>query len=126
DYMRKADVMIGMESERDEVEIKISSGARAGAIEDYRTAFYATGLQDFEAGDFLIEESKREIGLRQLRAWIGEQWRLFAVCHNDGEIERVRDVLRDNDVDVESMRFLVGSLTRGCVFPEANLAILCD
>jgi transcription-repair coupling factor (superfamily II helicase) len=126
DYMRKADVMIGIESERDEVEIKITSGARGEAIEDYRTAFYATGFEDFEAGDFLVEERKREIGLRQLRAWIGEHWRLFAVCHNEGEIERLRDVLRDNEVDVDAMRFLVGSLTRGFVFPEANLAILCD
>ena len=53
-------------------------------------------------------------------------WRLFAVCHNEGEIERLRDVLRDNEVDVEAVRFVVGSLTRGFVFPEAKLAILCD
>jgi transcription-repair coupling factor (superfamily II helicase) len=38
----------------------------------------------------------------------------------------LRDVLTDNDVDVEAVRFVVGSLTRGFVFPEAKLAILCD
>ncbi len=127
DYIRKADVMIGIESELDELGIRITSGATAGdGAEDYRTAFFGTGFQDFEAGDFLVEESKREMALRQLRAWTGEHWRLFAVCHNEGEIERLGDVLRDNEVDVDAIRFVVGSLTRGFVFPEARLAILCD
>ena len=127
EYRRKADVLIGIESERDEAQIRITSGATVGdSIEDYRTAFFGTGFQDFEAGDFLVEESKREMALRQLQAWIGEHWRLFALCHNEGEIERLRDVLRDNEIDVDAVRFVVGSLTRGFVFPEAKLAILCD
>src|ERR1700722_15339016 len=127
DYIRKTDVLIGIESERDEAVIKITSGATVGeSVEDFRTAFFGTGFQDFEAGDFLVEESKREMALRQLRTWIGEHWRLFAICHNGGEIERLRDVLHDNEVDVEAIRFVVGSLTRGFVFPEGKLAILCD
>src|SRR6202030_2049457 len=127
DYIRKADVLIGIESELDELGIRITSGATTGdGVEDYRTAFFGTGFQDFEAGDFLVEESKREMALRQLRAWIGEHWRLLAVCHSEGEIERLRDVVRDNEVDVEAIRFVVGSLPRGFVFPEGKLAILCD
>jgi transcription-repair coupling factor (superfamily II helicase) len=127
DYLGKADLLIGIESELDEAEIRITSGAAAGqGVEDYRTAFFGTGFQNFEAGDFLVEESKREIALRQLRGWIEERWRLFAVCHNEGETERLRDVLRDNEVNVDAIRFVVGSLTRGFVYPEAKLAILCD
>jgi transcription-repair coupling factor (superfamily II helicase) len=127
EYMRKGDVLIGIESERDEIGIKITSGAVVSdSVEDYRTAFFGTGFQDFEAGDFLVEESKREMALRQLRTWLGGHWRLYAVCHNEGEIERLRDVLSDNEVDVEAIHFVVGSLTRGFVFPEGQLAILCD
>jgi transcription-repair coupling factor (superfamily II helicase) len=127
DYVRKADVLIGIESESDESKIRITAGTTPGdGIEDYRTAFFETGFQDFEAGDFLIEETKREMALSQFRAWIGERWRLCAVCHNEGEIERLRDVLSDNEVDVDAVRFVVGSLNRGFVFPEAKLAILCD
>jgi transcription-repair coupling factor (superfamily II helicase) len=127
EYIHKEDVLIGIESARDEAQIWITSGATIDdAMEDYRTAFFGTGFQDFEAGDFLVEETKRELALRQLRAWIGENWRLFAVCHNEGEIERLRDVLLDNKVDIDAIRFVVGSLTRGFVFPEAKLAVLCD
>jgi transcription-repair coupling factor (superfamily II helicase) len=127
EYLRKADVLIGIESDLDEAKINIISGARAaGGIEDYRTAFFGTGFEEFEAGDFLVEETKRGAALEQLRAWIQEGWRLFAICHNEGEIERLRDVLRDNEVNVDAVGFIVGSLTRGFIYPETKLAILCD
>ena len=74
----------------------------------------------------MIEEAKREAALRQVRTWIEESWRLFAICHNEGEIERLRDVLRDNEVNVDAVRFFLGSLNRGFIYPEAKLAVLCD
>jgi transcription-repair coupling factor (superfamily II helicase) len=127
DYIRKGDLTIGIELEAGELDVSITSGAKAGeGIEDYRTAFFETGFQGFEAGDFLIEETKRERALEQVRNWIGEGWRLFAICHNEGEVERLRDVLSDNQVDVDRIQFLIGSLTHGFFFPCAKLAVLCD
>jgi transcription-repair coupling factor (superfamily II helicase) len=127
DYIRKGDLTIGIELEAGEPDVSITSGARAGqGIEDYRTAFFETGFQGFEAGDFLIEETKRERALEQVRNWIREGWRLFAICHNEGEVERLRDVLSDNEVDVDRIQFLIGSLTHGFLFPCAKLAVLCD
>jgi len=127
EYLAKGDILIGIESDLGEAEITITAGARAAdGIEDYRTAFFGTGFEEFEAGDFLIEEAKREAALRQVRTWIEESWRLFAICHNEGEIERLRDVLHDNEVNVDAVRFVLGSLTRGFVYPEAKLAVLCD
>ena len=127
DYFRKGDVLVGIDCEPDGLQVSITAGASVGdSAEDFRTAFYETGFQDFEAGDFLIEENKRELALQQVRAWIRNQWRVTAVCHNEGETERLRDVLRENDVDVEQVQFLLGSLNRGFVFPEGRLAVLCD
>jgi transcription-repair coupling factor (superfamily II helicase) len=126
-YFRKGDVLIGIDCEPDGLQVGITAGASVrDSAEDFRTAFYETGFQGFEAGDFLIEENKRELALQQVRTWIRNQWRLIAVCHNEGEIERLRDVLRDNDVAVEQVQFLLGSLNRGFVFPEGKLAVLCD
>jgi transcription-repair coupling factor (superfamily II helicase) len=127
DYIRKGDILVGIDCEAENAQIRITSGATSDeAVENYRTAFYETGFQGFEAGDFLVEENKRELALRQVRSWIHDRWRVVAVCHNEGEIERLRDVLRDNDVDIDLVQFLVGSLNRGFVFPEGKLAILCD
>jgi transcription-repair coupling factor (superfamily II helicase) len=126
-YLRKGDLTIGIELDSHELDVSITSSASpAEGIEDYQTAFFETGFQGFEAGDFLIEETKRERALEQVRNWIGEGWRLFAICHNEGEVERLRDVLADNEVDVEKIQFLTGSLTHGFFFPCAKLAVLCD
>ena len=127
DYIRRGDILVGVDCEPENATISITAGATiSDAVEDYSAAFYETGFQGFEAGDFLVEENKRELALRQIRSWIHEHWRVAAVCHNEGEIERLRDVLRDNGVDVDWIQFLVGSLNRGFVFPEGQLAILCD
>lgn len=127
DYFLKGDIFVGIDCEPDCLQVGITAGASLGdSVEDYRTAFYETGFHGFEAGDFLVEESKRELALQQVRTWIRDQWRVTAVCHNEGEIERLRDVLRDNDVEVEQVQFLLGSLNRGFVFPEGKLAVLCD
>jgi transcription-repair coupling factor (superfamily II helicase) len=127
DYMRKGDLVIGIESEALEADIYVTAGTRVGGgIEDYETAFFETGFHGFEAGDFLVEETKRERALEQVRRWIVEDWNLFAICHNEGEIERLRDIFRDNEVDVDSIQFLTGSLTQGFICPGSRLAVLCD
>ena len=127
EYMCKGDLLIGIESDDTEADVCITSGARAEAgVENYETAFFETGFQGFEAGDFLVEETKREKALGQVRDWIAEGWRLFAICHNEGEVERLRDIFHDNEVDVGKIEFLIGSLTHGFVFPGSRLAVLCD
>jgi len=127
EYIRKGDLTIGIELAAGDLDVSITSGARAGeGIEDYRTAFFETEFQGFEAGDFLIEETKRERALDEVRNWIGQGWRIFAICHNEGEVERLSDVFSDNELDVSKIQFLIGSLTQGFFFPCAKLAVLCD
>jgi len=126
-YARKGDLMIGIEFDAPWVDVCITASSQVTeGIEDYGTAFFETGFHGFEAGDFLVEETKREKALLQVRNWIEGGWQLFAICHNEGELERLRDLLRDNDVEVDGIQFLVGSLTEGFVFPGARLSVLCD
>lgn len=127
DYIRAEDAVIDIDSGLDEATVHITSAAYlSDGIEDFTTAFFESGFQDFEAGDFLVEETKREAALDQLRNWIGDQWELLAICHNEGEIERLRDVLNDNEVEVEAVRFVVGNLNNGFIYPTARLVLLSD
>ncbi len=127
DYFGPDDLLFDMDAGLETAGVQISSGAAAGrGPEDFSTAFFESGFQDFEAGDFLVEEGKREVALKQLRDWIGEGWELLAVCHNEGEIERLRDVLSDNEVNVEKIQFAVGVLNNGFIYPSGRLALLCD
>jgi len=71
------------------------NSVRSGAsfAEDFSTAFFDHGLGDFEAGDFVIDEIKRERFLSQLREWRTEGWRVHVYCNNEGEIERLHDLV---------------------------------
>jgi transcription-repair coupling factor (superfamily II helicase) len=126
-YIKKSDIVISVDVETPGTRIAITAGAlKAGEVESYSTAFFPTEFEGFEAGDFLVEEAKRESALGQLRTWIRESWRVYVVCHNEGEIERLQDVLRDNEIDINACEFVVGSLKHGFIYPEGKLALLCD
>ncbi|MBV8588199.1 MAG: transcription-repair coupling factor, partial [Verrucomicrobia bacterium] len=127
DYFRRGDVLVAVETELADATIRVSSGSlTVGAEEDYSTAFYESFFHDFEAGDFLVEEHKRSRALKQLREWLAEKWRVLAICHNEGEKERLQDVLRENEVEIELIQFAVGGLNHGFTFPGGSLAVLTD
>ncbi|MEA3211997.1 MAG: hypothetical protein QOE70_5054 [Chthoniobacter sp.] len=92
--------------------------------EDYATAFFDHGLGEFEAGDFVIDEVKRERFFSQLREWRTGGWRVHVFCNNEGEIERLHDLVPPVEADV--LQFTIGTLARGFTFPGAKVAVLSD
>jgi transcription-repair coupling factor (superfamily II helicase) len=127
DYIQRGDVIIDIEAGYEEAQVRISAGTLdTDGVEDFETAFYPSGFHDFEAGDFLVEETKREQALEQIRRWLKEGWRVLAVCHNEGELERLRDVFTDNQLDVEQIVFAVGVLNHGFTYEAGKLAVLSD
>ena len=99
-----------------------ASGVSVG--EDFSTAFFNHGLGEFEAGDFVVDEFKRERFFAQLREWRTESWRVHVFCNNEGEIERLRDLVPP--VEADALSFTVGTLGRGFTFPAAKIAVLSD
>lgn len=127
DYIQRGDVSIDIEAGYEEAQVRITAGTLdTDGVEDFVTAFYPSGFHDFEAGDFLVEETKREQALEQIRRWLKEGWRILAVCHNEGELERLRDVFTDNQLDVEQIVFAVGVLNHGFTYETGKLAVLSD
>jgi len=103
----------------------ISVGSPGGeAAEDFSGAFLDHGLGEFEAGDFVVDELKRERFFGQLREWRADGWRVHIFCNNEGEIERLRDLVPP--VEEEALRYTVGTLARGFIFPAAKIAVLSD
>ncbi|HEY3898425.1 MAG TPA: transcription-repair coupling factor [Chthoniobacter sp.] len=94
------------------------------SAEDYSTAFFDHGLGEFEAGDFVVDEIKRERFFGQLREWRTQGWRVHVYCNNEGEIERLHDLVPP--VEADALQFTVGTLHRGFTFPAAKVAILSD
>jgi transcription-repair coupling factor (superfamily II helicase) len=93
-------------------------------IEDYSTAFPEHGLGEFEAGDFVVDALKRERFFDQLREWREGGWSVHIFCNNEGEIERLRDLVPA--VEADPLHFTIGTLAHGFAFPSAQVAVLSD
>jgi len=101
-----------------------SEGVITEGAEDYSTAFFDHGLGEFEAGDFVVDEIKRERFFTQLRDWRTDGWQVHVFCNNEGEIERLHDLLPP--VEADALQFTVGTLNRGFAFPAAKVTVLSD
>jgi len=107
------------------IRVKMLSGTQAlEAEEDFETALYEHGLGEFEAGDFVVDELKRERFFDQLRTWREDGWNVHIFCNNEGEIERLHDLVPP--VEADALRFTIGTLARGFAFPAAKVAVLSD
>ncbi|MEO7319885.1 MAG: CarD family transcriptional regulator, partial [Chthoniobacteraceae bacterium] len=110
-------------SESETSVLSVSSVVPSGA-EDYATAFFDHGLGEFEAGDFVVDEIKREQFFQSLRNWRLEGWRVHIFCNNEGEIERLNEIIPA--VETDPLKFTIGTLARGFIFPGAKVAVLSD
>ncbi len=91
---------------------------------DYSLAFFDNGLGEFEAGDFVVDEARRERFFAQLTEWRTQGWSTFVFCNNEGEIERLHDLIPA--VEADALHFSTGTLGRGFTFPAGRVAVLSD
>ncbi len=133
DYVQSRDVVIELSSENlpvlllpnKAVRVRLLTGSEGGdQPENFDTAFHDHGLGEFDAGDFVIDEIKRERFFAQLREWREAGWSVHIFCNNEGEVERLHDLVPPVEADV--LRFTIGSLARGFIFPAAKIAVLSD
>ena len=101
----------------------VSSVVKTQAF-DYSLAFFDNGLGEFEAGDFVVDEARRERFFAQLTEWRTQGWSTFVFCNNEGEIERLHDLIPA--VEADALHFLEGTLARGFTFPAGRVAVLSD
>ena len=94
----------------------------AGKPENYDAACFETGLSQFNAGDFIIDEQKRERFFEQLAEWHQEGWTVFLFCLNEGESERLRELIPNKLADPIMWRQEL--LAGGFTCPTAKAAVL--
>ncbi|HRY29957.1 MAG TPA: transcription-repair coupling factor, partial [Elusimicrobiota bacterium] len=67
-----------------------------------------------------------------VRDWMKDGWRLYVFCHNQGEQERLEEILLEQDrrfaafLDEERISFPLGPLTRGFLDPANKRAVLAN
>ncbi len=125
DYFREGDLMAAFGDGAPDATVRVlEHGGEQDGPEDFRGAFFEHGLGPFEAGDFVVDERKREGFFEQLRQWREEGWAVFLFCNNEGEVERLRDLIPA--VEADAVHFVQGALANGFAFPDGKVAVLSD
>ncbi|RYD23420.1 MAG: transcription-repair coupling factor [Verrucomicrobiaceae bacterium] len=125
DYRRKDDLIVsfGADVVRPDVRI-LEEAAEYNSEEDFTLACFGSPLGSFEAGDFVLEESRRENFFRQLNDWKRDGWEIAMVFGNKGEEERFAELAGKDlqrDLGLVPVR---GELLAGFTLPVCGLAVL--
>lgn len=121
DYVRKGDLRIGFEEADGDLRI-LTGAADGGGEEDFSTACFGSPLGSFEAGDFVLEQSRRQRFFDQLDEWRAQEWKIGMVFSNKGEEERFIE-LAGHEAVADLVR-LRGELIQGFTVPAARMAVL--
>ena len=125
DYRRAGDLVVSLGAEIALPDVRIVEGAaRFNAEEDFTLATFGSPLGTFEAGDFVLEELRRDHFFRQLNDWRRDGWEVAMVFSNNGERERFAELAGkdlERDLGLVPLR---GELVAGFTVPLTKLAVL--
>ncbi len=125
EYRRKDDLIVSFNAEIVRPDVRIlEDAADLEGEEDFTLACYGSPLGTFEAGDFVLEEARRESFFKQLNEWRRDGWDVAMVFGNKGEEERFAELAGKNlerDLGLTPVR---GELLAGFTMPAARLAVL--
>jgi transcription-repair coupling factor (superfamily II helicase) len=101
----------------------ITSGTST-AEEDFTLATYSSPLGTFDAGDFVLDELRREAFFKQLNEWQREAWDIGIVFSTKGELERFTELSgKDLERDL-GLTPVIGELISSFTLPVTKLAVL--
>ncbi|MCX8495909.1 MAG: transcription-repair coupling factor [Akkermansiaceae bacterium] len=125
DYRRPSDLIISYDAEIEKPDVRILEGAATlNSEEDFTLSCFGSPLGTFEAGDFILEETRRENFFRQLNEWQRNGWDIAMVFGNKGEIDRFTELAgKDLERDL-GITAVCGDLFAGFTVPISKLAVL--
>ncbi len=125
DYRRPDDLILSLGAEITKPDVRILEGAAEfNSEEDFTLACYGSPLGTFEAGDFVLEELRRENFFKQLNDWRRDGWEIAMVFGNKGEEDRFAELAGKDlrrDLGLTPIR---GELLAGFTIPVLKLAVL--
>ena len=102
----------------------ITENAEGEGEEDFTLAAYASPLGTFDAGDFVLDELRRETFFKQLNDWQRDEWDIGIVFSTKGELERFTELSgKDLERDL-GLTPVLGELISSFTLPATKLAVL--
>jgi transcription-repair coupling factor (superfamily II helicase) len=133
DYLRPGDVKILILTDQsdpsdqtdlsDSYNFLITEGTST-AEENFTLATYGSPLGTFDAGDFVLDELRREAFFKQLNEWQRDTWDIGIVFSTKGELERFTELSgKDLERDL-GLTPVIGELVSSFILPVTKLAVL--
>ena len=128
-YRKAGDLLIGVGDDLIEsLHVRITDQPANQAVEeDFSTAAFANPLGRFDAGDFVLEHSRRDQFFDQLAKWRHLGWLVGIVFSNQGERDRFKELLSESNSEVaeaDAMAYLYGELIESFVLPGPKIALI--
>jgi len=92
-----------------------------GPAENWNAEIYSSPAAGFEAGDFVVADSSRELFLDQLDDWLHEGFEIGLVAPSKAERHRFFEILERDEADFTCVE---GRLAKGFVAPNLKLVVL--
>ena len=126
DYIGPGHLRIVIEDGDEEADVRITEGwvESQDAVEDFSGAFVDCEIGEFDTGEFIIAEAKRQQFFARLTSWRESGARIAIYFQTEGEIERFREIMAEANASLGGIDLLEGTLARGFCFPAANLVVL--
>lgn len=131
EWVRKEDVIIKLS---DEVWSSPFSSQRCFQIsttsltsegeENFEVAMYPSPLGSSVAGDFVVQEAKRQEFKRQIEAWRHEKWKVLMVFHQKAELERFEELIGKEWFEASEVETCFHFLPHGFTAPFAKKAVI--
>jgi len=117
-WFEDGDLLIAIDEDDTEIaDIFISDGPN----EHWNANLFPSPAAGFEAGDFVIADSSRDLFLNQLSDWLGQGWEVGLVSPSKAERNRFLEILGRDESDFTTTE---GRLTKGFVAPGKKLVVL--
>ena len=116
DYKQIDDFVISVECAPSEATIHIISASQSyenRVAEDYTGAFHSNPLGTFDAGDFIMQQSRHDEFIKQINEWQHDDWQVMLAFHATGELERFEELLADSPLDTRFLQYFIGNLNQG-------------
>ena len=92
--------------------------------EDFTLATYSSPLGTFDAGDFVLDELRRETFFKQLNEWQREEWDTLIVFSTKGELQRFTELSGKDLQRGLGLTPVLGELVSSFTLPATRLAVL--
>ena len=86
-------------------------------------SFYGEPLGNFDTGDFVMQEARRELARHSLVQWREQKWRVVMYFPHEGEKKRFEEICGE-DKAWQAVQSRDGDLPFGFTVPGAKLAVL--